>query len=231
MSCVNQWLIDNGLSLNVTKSKCMLIHPKRKHPSALNITFHDSIIEQVETFKLLGVIIDHHLHWRPHIDSLVKSVSCNVHLMRRLSWLLPVSALKAFYFAYIATSFDYCSLVWDPCCSTDSTRLQRLQNYAGRIILKVPKSSSATEALATLQWASLSDRRQQKLFTLSQELSQPKSGKSPPSYLRKLLTKVSDVHHYHTRGAVRGHLLVNQVYKEYGKKAISYRLTQLRNSY
>jgi len=231
MSCVNQWLIDNGLSLNVTKSKCMLIHPKRKHPSALNITFNGSIIEQVETFKLLGVIIDHHLHWRPHIDSLVKSVSRNVHLMRRLSWLLPVSALKAFYFAYIATSFDYCSLVWDPCCSTDSTRLQRLQNYAGRIILKVPKSSSATEALATLQWASLSDRRQQKLFTLSQELSQPKSGKSPPSYLRKLLTKVSDVHHYHTRGAVRGHLLVNQVHKEYGKKAISYRLTQLRNSY
>ena len=26
--------------------------------------------------------------------------------------------LKALYFAYIAASFDYCSLVWDSCCLT-----------------------------------------------------------------------------------------------------------------
>ena len=69
MSCVSQWLIDNGLSLNIAKSKCMLIHPRRKCPSALSIAFNGSIIEQVETFKLLGVIIDHHLHWRPHIEA------------------------------------------------------------------------------------------------------------------------------------------------------------------
>ena len=231
LSSVNQWLISNGLSLNVAKSKCMLIHSNRKRPSSLNIVFNGSSLEQVQTFKLLGVIIDHHLLWRPHIDSVVKSVSRNVQLMRRLSWFLPVNSLKAFYFAYIATSFDYCSLVWDPCCYTDSTRLQRLQNYAGRIILKVPKSSSATKVLSTLNWTSLSDRRHQKLFSLSQELLQPKSGKSAPLYLRNLLTNMSDIHHYYTRGAARGHLHVNQVHREYGKKAISYRLTQLRNSY
>ena len=39
MACVNQWLLDNGLSLNVEKSKCMLIHPRMKRSSALNITF------------------------------------------------------------------------------------------------------------------------------------------------------------------------------------------------
>ena len=51
MSCVNQWLIDNGLSLNVAKSKCMLIHPRKKRPSALNVAFNGSIIEQVETLS------------------------------------------------------------------------------------------------------------------------------------------------------------------------------------
>ena len=109
-------------------------------------------------FKLLGVIIDHHLHWRPHIDSVVNSVSRNVHLMRRPSWFLPTNALKASYFAYIATSFNYCSLVWDTCCSSDSTCLQWLQNYVICIILKLPKSLSASEALSTLQWTFLSNR-------------------------------------------------------------------------
>ena len=67
------------------QSECVLIHPKREHPSTLNINFNGSIIQQVETFELLGVTIDHHLHWRPHIVSVVKSVSHDIHLMRRLS--------------------------------------------------------------------------------------------------------------------------------------------------
>ena len=126
----------------------------------------------------------YNVHWRPHIDSVVKSVSRNVHLMRRLSWFLPTNALKALYFAHIATSFDYCSLVWDiSCCSSHSTRLQQLHNYAIRITIKLPKSSSASEALSTLYWTSLSDRRQQKLLSLSQQLLQPKLGKTAPSYL------------------------------------------------
>ena len=210
MACVNQWLLDNGLSLNAAKSKCMLIHSRRKRPSALNIALNGSIIEQVETFKLLGVIIDHHLHWRPHIDSIVKSASRNVHLMRRL--LVPTCQCSESYLFCLQ-----CSLVWDPCCSTDSTCLQRLQNYAVRIILKVLKSSSATEALTTLKLTSLSDRQRQKLFSFSQEILQPRLRKSPPSYIRNILTKVSAVHQYQTRGATRGHLHVNQVHKEYGK--------------
>ena len=44
-SSVYQWLIDNRLSLNVAKSKCMLIHSKRKSPSFLHITFNGSSIK------------------------------------------------------------------------------------------------------------------------------------------------------------------------------------------
>ena len=48
-----------------------------------------------------------------------------------------------------------------------------------------------------------------------------------PSYLRSLLTSASDVHHYHTRGAARGH--VNQARRgEYGEKAISYQISPIK---
>ena len=172
----------------------MLVHSRRRSLSPLHITFNGSSIKQVETFKLLGVITDLHLHCRPHINSVVKSVWRNIQLMRRLSGFWSTNVLKAFYFAYFATSFDYCSLVWDTCCSSDSTHLQC------RTILKLPKSSSATEALSTLHGTSLSERWQQKLLSLGQHLLQPKFGN-----LRNLLTNVSDVHH-HTRGSAWGHL-------------------------
>ena len=58
ISSMYQWLIDNGvLSFNLAKLKYMLIHSKRTSPSSINITFNGSSIEQVESFKPLGVIM------------------------------------------------------------------------------------------------------------------------------------------------------------------------------
>ena len=115
-----------------------------------------------------------------------------------LSYVVSISGENFLgYYLPIACSFDCCSLVWDTCCYSDSTRLQRLQNYAICIILKLPKCSSASEALSNLYWTSLSDRQ---LLSLSQQSLQPKLGKNAPSYLRNLLTNVLDIQHHHTRG-------------------------------
>ena len=100
---------------------------------------------------------------------------------------------------------------------------------SSRIMQSVPSSSflrkspSASEVLSTLHWTSLSDRRQQKLLSLSQQLLQPKLGKTVPSYLRNLLpmyrTYITIIH---TRGAAQGHQNANQVQWEYGKKPITH---------
>lgn len=87
------------------------------------------------------------------------SMLIQLRLMRRLAWFLPRRALICFYRSFILPSFDYCSLVWKPCLSQDSAKLQRLQNYAARIILQRDSRSSATGALSDLGWMSLTERR------------------------------------------------------------------------
>ena len=59
-------------------------------------------------------------------------VTRNINLMRRLSWFLPKHVLFTFYNAYILPSLDYYDVVWQK----DSTELERLQNYAWKVILK-----------------------------------------------------------------------------------------------
>jgi hypothetical protein len=57
-----------------------VIHSSRRSSPPLNILYNGNPIEQVSTFKLLGVIIDHHLTWTCHIDFVVKRVSSNLHV-------------------------------------------------------------------------------------------------------------------------------------------------------
>ena len=95
MSRISSWMSRNGLVLNIIKTKTMLIHPTSKRPPPL-VSYNDSLIDQVQDFKLLGVFVDQHLKWDHHVNHVATTVSRNVSLMRRLSCTLPQKSLSCF---------------------------------------------------------------------------------------------------------------------------------------
>ena len=60
------------------KTKCMVITTRQKnqitHPS-LNLKLGTNSIEQVQSHKMLGLIIDSHLTWNDHNEELIKRIS------------------------------------------------------------------------------------------------------------------------------------------------------------
>ena len=151
----NIWMTNNGLKLNADKTKCMLIHSARTRvqPPPLDIHLSGSQIEQVSRFKLLGVVVNDTLTWTDHISHIVTEVSCNVNLLRRLSWFLPQPLLVLFLKSYILPLVDYCDVVWDNYTQNDSSRLQSLFNYACRLVLHRPHLSSTSALLNDLHLA------------------------------------------------------------------------------
>ena len=86
LNLANLWLQRNGLRLNTTKTKSMLIHPSRKVcDSTLELCVDGSQVEQVRSFKFLGVTINDTLTWSDHINMVCAKVSRNINLLRRLS--------------------------------------------------------------------------------------------------------------------------------------------------
>ena len=80
---LRKWLITNKLSLNVAKTKFMLIGTKPilnkisdKQPI---INIEDKQIEQVSESKILGVILDQHLSWKSNTDSICQKVSSGIY--------------------------------------------------------------------------------------------------------------------------------------------------------
>ena len=55
---ISQWMNVNKLSLNVSKTKCIVFSLRKKMFSKYHITLNGEDIEQVDNIKFLGVCID-----------------------------------------------------------------------------------------------------------------------------------------------------------------------------
>ena len=93
--------------------------------------------------KSLGVYIDKHLTWHDHIDKLCKKVASAIGALKRVRSYITIDASIQIYQALIQPHFDYCCTVWDGLGETLSTKLQKLQNRAARVIMR---SSYDTDA-------------------------------------------------------------------------------------
>ena len=78
------WCQDNNLSLNVIKSKEMIVDNRKKRTKHAPILINGAAVEQVESFKFLGVHSTNKLTWSKHIMTVVKQARQNLFPLRRL---------------------------------------------------------------------------------------------------------------------------------------------------
>ena len=57
------WCQNNNLSLNVTKTKEMIVDYRKRRTKHATILIDGAVVEQVESFKSLGVHINNKLEW------------------------------------------------------------------------------------------------------------------------------------------------------------------------
>ena len=93
-----EWGQDNNLSLNVNKTKDMIVDfrkQQREHPP---IHTDGTVVEKVEHFKFLSIHITNKLKWSTHTDSVVKKVQQHLFNLRRLKTFgLSPKTLTIFY--------------------------------------------------------------------------------------------------------------------------------------
>ena len=109
---IKEWLSANKLCLNISKTKCMVFHTVQKHIQYPNLSIDNNIIEQVNQFNFLGLILNSHLTWHNHMDHISNKISRVIGIMYRLKHIYPQSVLQMLYNALIVPHFTYCLLVW-----------------------------------------------------------------------------------------------------------------------
>ena len=74
---ISDWIVANKLSLNASKTECMLIGSHKKLQQNRNdflIEIDKAPIECVNVSKFLGVMIDETLTWHCHVDLITKKL-------------------------------------------------------------------------------------------------------------------------------------------------------------
>ena len=100
LNCVGQWLIANKLSLNILKSKYMLIY-NRQNTGNLNILIRNNNLIRANEINFVLVIIDHKLISKRRIQNLSKRRSQSIGDIYPISNFIP-------YRIQIHTHFIFC---------------------------------------------------------------------------------------------------------------------------
>jgi hypothetical protein len=136
---VTDWLAVNKLSLNASKIKMMVFHHEKRKLKSTDIPqleINSQPIERVHQFKFLGIIIDSHLTWKPHINYIGNKLSSINGILTRLKNYLPCETLKIIYDALLLSHINYGITVWGGTDQIDS----RLRNCLKKAIRAITHS-------------------------------------------------------------------------------------------
>ena len=143
---VVEWSDNNALIINTKKTEEIIFGaPSETHRSP--ITIHGESINQVCSYKYLGVVIDHLLSWKDHIESLCMKTKQRIYFLRRLrSFGASRRILLLFFTSVIMSVLQYCSTTWYGCLSValKSQLLQQLSicsKIVGQPLLKLYTST------------------------------------------------------------------------------------------
>ena len=103
------WSKQNKSPINYDKTTYMVLgtKPKEHDTYLLDLSADGNKIEKVPNQKPLGIVIDDHLSWAPHIDYLCSTISSKISLLRHISIYVPQNIQKIFYQKYIQPLLDY----------------------------------------------------------------------------------------------------------------------------
>ena len=122
--------------LAVTKTKKLIVDYRKRQAEKAPINIDGAVVEQVESFKFLGVHITNELSWSKHTKTVGKRVRQNLFPLRRLKRFgMGLQILKRFYSCTIESILTGCITAWyGNCSASDCKVLQRVVRTAQYII-------------------------------------------------------------------------------------------------
>ena len=109
---LSDWLQANKLSVNVSKTHCMVFSNSAQIANRDNrIYVNDVLIDTVHTTNFLGVIIDQKITWRYHIDKVCCKMSKGIGIIKKLRRVLSRKSLLNLYYTFIYPYLIHCIVI------------------------------------------------------------------------------------------------------------------------
>ena len=160
----------------------------------VNVMYNGDWIENVESFKYLGVTFDPLLSWCEHVNHTSSKISQRIGVIRRIKFYLRNDILNMLAKALVMPHFNYCSPVWTNCNTTLLNSLQIHHNRLARILLSADIRTRIDDMMNSLNWFRLNRWENQLLLMLFKCLTH-----EAPPYLCSQFRYTQSIHTHGTR--------------------------------
>ena len=222
------WFMQNGMMVNASKTEVILCGDRRqlneiREPPT--IRFMEQELKCSETVKNLGVIMDPFLSWEPHLKLVTDRCIGMLIALLHARHILPLNIMPRITDALVFSHLRYCVQVYGSGNRTVIAKLQKVFNFAARVLSGRRKYDHISDVLDRLKWLNA-----QQFVDFSDVCMLHKILRSgEPRALRSSLS----FNHETVRRATRqsNHLNLRRVKNNHGKRLFIHRAANLYNQF
>ena len=216
------WFTNNGLKANPRKTEMSLFGTPAviKKTGSFKVQFDDVLLSPAEQIKILGVLLDRHLTMEKQTAGVVKRCFSILITMRKLNCTLPKSTLKTLVQSLVFPHLTYCLPAWAPPTNSLRQRIDKVINFATRVVTKKRKFDHITESKELLGWLPFEKVIKERDCLLIHRLM---SREDAPENLKSLVEHRADVSERDTRASVSSALHTRRCRLEATRRSVMQR--------
>ena len=149
----------------------MTVSNKRK-PIVSDYYLENEKLTKEKKIKYLGVIVDHKLTFKDHINEKCKNTTTILNMLRRNLFFTPASVKSKAYKACVLSIVEYASICWSPSSEKLNRAIEMVQHKAAKFLVNAYnrkgkfKKFSISKLLNDLNLETLEERRIQARLTM-----------------------------------------------------------------
>ena len=159
----------NMLKLNDNKTELILVtsnRTKHLHNLPTSITIGNARFPSNSLWRIWVLYLDCHLSTSAHFSNIAWTCYFEMRRLASIRRFLTSTATATLVSAFVLSRIDYCNSLLFGSTHDVTSHLQRIQNYAARVIFCLPMSSSITIHLKSLHWLPVKVRSTYKIACL-----------------------------------------------------------------
>ena len=159
LNAIHEWSLKWLVSFSVPKTKSLIVSQKRDFRLNPPLHMNNTVLDEVDYHKHLGITFSNNLSWGLHIDEICKKAMQRLDVIQSFKFKMKRNDLERFYLSFVLPILEYCDILWDGAPEYELNKLDRIQLRAMRIITGATERCDTMALYTDLGWHSLAMRR------------------------------------------------------------------------
>ena len=154
LSSLNNWFNAHALKVNANKTQLMTFGSRQnlRNLPEYKVMFSDAALQPCAQVGNLGVVFDSALTWEAHVSELSRRCVGLLIGLSHVRHYLPDGVLRTIVSALVVSRVRYCLTVYGNGSQKNFDRLQKIMNFAARVIFGRRKFDHVSDLRDLLGW-------------------------------------------------------------------------------